>query len=356
MFPFQSRERSAMSGKQPLLEVKGLKTYFFTEDGVVKAVDGVDFEIYPGEVLGLVGESGCGKSVTSVSIMRLVSPPGKIIEGEILFEGEDLLIVPEAEMMRVRGNRISMIFQQPQSALNPVFRAGDQISEVLNIHQDFGKEAGRNRAVELLKMVGIPDAERRADSFPHELSGGMAQRVMIAMALACVPDLLIADEPTTALDVTIQAQILDLMRNLREKFGSAVMLITHDLGVIAEMADRVAVMYAGEIVEQTGAQTLFDHPLHPYTKGLIGSIPVLGRVRDRLDVIPGNVPNLVNLPSGCRFAPRCLARLEHHLSICTDQRPNLIDVDSAHKVRCWLFEDAENHVAPLRAGGKSSKR
>ena len=342
--------------KQPLLEVKGLKTYFFTEDGVVKAVDGVDFEIYPGEVLGLVGESGCGKSVTSVSIMRLVSPPGKIIEGEILFEGENLLTVPEAEMMRVRGNRISMIFQQPQSALNPVFRAGDQISEVLNIHQDFGKEAGRNRAVELLKMVGIPDAERRADSFPHELSGGMAQRVMIAMALACVPDLLIADEPTTALDVTIQAQILDLMRDLREKFGSAVMLITHDLGVIAEMADRVAVMYAGEIVEQTGAQTLFDSPLHPYTKGLIGSIPVLGRVRDRLDVIPGNVPNLVNLPSGCRFAPRCLARLEHRLSICTDQRPNLIDVDSAHKVRCWLFEDAENHVAPLRAGGKSSKR
>jgi oligopeptide/dipeptide ABC transporter ATP-binding protein len=342
--------------KQPLLDVKGLKTYFYTEDGVVKAVDGVDFEIYPGEVLGLVGESGCGKSVTSVSIMRLVSPPGKIIEGKILFEGEDLLTVPEAEMMRVRGNRISMIFQQPQSALNPVFRAGDQISEVLNIHQDFGKEAGRNRAVELLKMVGIPDAERRADSFPHELSGGMAQRVMIAMALACVPDLLIADEPTTALDVTIQAQILDLMRDLREKFGSAVMLITHDLGVIAEMADRVAVMYAGEIVEQTGAQTLFDSPLHPYTKGLIGSIPVLGRVRDRLDVIPGNVPNLVNLPVGCRFAPRCLARLEHQLSICTDQRPNLIDVDSAHKVRCWLFEDAENHVAPLRAGEKSSKR
>jgi len=345
-----------MSSKQPLLEVKGLKTYFYTEDGVVKAVDGVDFEIYPGEVLGLVGESGCGKSVTSVSIMRLVSPPGKIIEGKILFEGEDLLTVPEAEMMRVRGNRISMIFQQPQSALNPVFRAGDQISEVLNIHQDFGKEAGRNRAVELLKMVGIPDAERRADSFPHELSGGMAQRVMIAMALACVPDLLIADEPTTALDVTIQAQILDLMRDLRGKFGSAVMLITHDLGVIAEMADRVAVMYAGEIVEQTGAQTLFDSPLHPYTKGLIGSIPVLGRVRDRLDVIPGNVPNLVNLPVGCRFAPRCLARLEHHLSICTDQRPNLIDVNSAHKVRCWLYEDAENHVAPLRAGGKSSKR
>jgi oligopeptide/dipeptide ABC transporter ATP-binding protein len=322
----------------------------------VKAVDGVDFEVLPGEVLGIVGESGCGKSVTSVSIMRLVSPPGKIVEGEILFEGENLLNIPEEEMMRVRGNRISMIFQQPQSALNPVFRAGDQIAEVLDIHQSFGKEAGRNRAIELLKMVGIPEAERRADSYPHELSGGMAQRVMIAMALACVPDLLIADEPTTALDVTIQAQILDLMRDLREKFGTAVILITHDLGVIAEMADRVAVMYAGEIVEQTGAQKLFDDPFHPYTKGLIGSIPVLGRVRERLDVIPGNVPNLVNLPVGCRFAPRCVARLEHHLSICTDQRPNLIDINSEHKVRCWLYEDAENHVAPLRVGGKSSKR
>jgi oligopeptide/dipeptide ABC transporter ATP-binding protein len=345
-----------MSGTQPLLEVKGLKTYFFTEDGVVKAVDGVDFEVFPGEVLGIVGESGCGKSVTSVSIMRLVSPPGKVLEGEILFEGEDLLKVPETEMMRVRGNRISMIFQQPQTALNPVFRAGDQISEVLNIHQDFGKEAGRKRSVELLKLVGIPDAERRADSFPHELSGGMAQRVMIAMALACVPDLLIADEPTTALDVTIQAQILDLMRDLRTKFGSAVILITHDLGVIAEMADRIAVMYAGEIVEQASAKELFDEPLHPYTKGLIGSIPVLGKVRERLDVIPGSVPNLINLPPGCRFAPRCQARIEHHLSICTEQRPTLTHVSSEHKVRCWLFEDADNHVAPMRAGGKSSKR
>jgi oligopeptide/dipeptide ABC transporter ATP-binding protein len=345
-----------MNGTQPLLEVKGLKTYFFTEDGVVKAVDGVDFEVYPGEVLGIVGESGCGKSVTSVSIMRLVSPPGKILEGEILFEGEDLLKVPETEMMRVRGNRISMIFQQPQTALNPVFRAGDQIGEVLNIHQDFGKEAGRKRSIELLKLVGIPDAERRADSFPHELSGGMAQRVMIAMALACVPDLLIADEPTTALDVTIQAQILDLMRDLQTKFGSAVILITHDLGVIAEMADRIAVMYAGEFVEQASAKALFDEPMHPYTKGLIGSIPVLGKVRDRLDVIPGSVPNLVNLPAGCRFAPRCQARIEHHLSICTEKRPELMDTSSEHKVRCWLYEDADNHVAPLRAGGKSSIR
>ncbi|HZM21249.1 MAG TPA: ABC transporter ATP-binding protein, partial [Anaerolineales bacterium] len=236
---------------QPLLEVRNLKTYFYTEDGVVKAVDGVDIEVYPGEVLGIVGESGCGKSVTSLSVMRLIGQPGKIIEGEILYEGRDLLKLSDNEMMKMRGNRISMIFQQPQTSLNPVFRVGEQISEVLNVHQDFGREAGKKRAVELLKLVGIPDAERRAEAFPHELSGGMAQRVMIAMALACVPDLLIADEPTTALDVTIQAQILDLMRNLRSQLGSAVILITHDLGVIAEMANRVAVMYAGEVVEQT---------------------------------------------------------------------------------------------------------
>jgi oligopeptide/dipeptide ABC transporter ATP-binding protein len=341
-----------MNGKQPLLEVKGLRTYFFTDDGVVKAVDGVDFEVYPGEVLGIVGESGCGKSVTSISIMRLVSLPGKIMEGEILFEGTDLLKIPEAEMMRVRGNRISMIFQQPQTALNPVFRAGDQISEVLNIHQDFGREAARQRSIDLLKLVGIPDAERRVDSYPHELSGGMAQRVMIAMALACVPDLLIADEPTTALDVTIQAQILDLMRDLREKFGSAVILITHDLGVIAEMADRVAVMYAGEIVEQASVKRLFEQPLHPYTKGLIGSIPVLGKVRDRLDVIPGNVPNLVNLPPGCRFAARCVARVDHQLNICTQKRPELEEISPDHKIRCWLYQDSDNHAAPLRADGK----
>ncbi len=336
--------------QKPLLEVRNLKTYFYTEDGVVKAVDGVDFYIYPGEVLGIVGESGCGKSITSLSIMRLISAPGKIVDGEILFEGKDLVKASEEEMMQVRGNRISMIFQQPQSALNPVFRAGDQISEVLNIHQDFGKEAGQKRAVELLKLVGIPEPERRADSFPHELSGGMAQRVMIAMALACVPDLLIADEPTTALDVTIQAQILDLMRDLRTQMGSAVVLITHDLGVIAEMADRVAVMYAGEIVEESPVAALFDEHLHPYTKGLIGSIPVLGEVREKLDVIPGSVPNLVNLPPGCRFAPRCQARVQYNLSVCTEKRPSLIQVESDHKVRCFLYEDAPefNHVGPLK--------
>lgn len=333
---------------KPLLEIRNLKTYFFTEDGVVKAVDGVDIEVYPGEVLGLVGESGCGKSVTSLSVMRLIGQPGKIVNGEILFDGKDLLKLPEVEMMAVRGNRISMIFQQPQTSLNPVFRVGDQIGEVLNIHQSFGKEAARKRAVELLKLVGIPEAERRAESFPHELSGGMAQRVMIAMALACVPDLLIADEPTTALDVTIQAQILDLMRNMRTQFGTTVILITHDLGVIAEMADRVAVMYAGQIVEQTDVRTLFKQPLHPYTIGLIGSTPVLGRVRDKLDVIPGNVPNLVNLPVGCRFAPRCQARVNHGLSVCTEKEPDLIQIAEGHKIRCWLYQDSDHHDAPLK--------
>jgi oligopeptide/dipeptide ABC transporter ATP-binding protein len=339
-----------MTAQKPLLEVKNLKTYFFTEDGVVHSVDGVDFKIYPGEVLGIVGESGCGKSVTSLSIMRLISPPGRIVEGEILFDDKNLVQASEEEMMQVRGNRISMIFQQPQSALNPVFRAGDQISEVLNIHQDFGTEAGRERAVELLKLVGIPEPERRADSFPHELSGGMAQRVMIAMALACVPDLLIADEPTTALDVTIQAQILDLMRDMRERLGSALILITHDLGVIAEMAHRVAVMYAGEIVEESPVTNLFDTPLHPYTKGLIGSIPVLGDVRERLDVIPGSVPNLIDLPAGCRFAPRCRARVEHNLTICTEKHPTLNEISEGHKVRCWLYQDAEGYSAPMKSG------
>ena len=343
----------ATNNQTPLLEVRNLKTYFYTEDGVVHAVDGVDFYVNSGEVLGIVGESGCGKSVTSLSIMRLISQPGKIEAGEIFFEGKDLVKATEEEMMKIRGNRVSMIFQQPQSALNPVFRAGDQISEVLNIHQDFGKEAGRKRAVELLKLVGIPEPESRAQSFPHELSGGMAQRVMIAMALACVPDLLIADEPTTALDVTIQAQILDLMRDMRTQLGSAMILITHDLGVIAEMADRVAVMYAGEIVEQSPVASLFDEPLHPYTKGLIGSIPILGEVRERLDVIPGSVPNLVNLPTGCRFAPRCMARVEHNLSICADKRPELVEVYEGHKVRCWLYQDSGQHVAPIKLEDKS---
>jgi oligopeptide/dipeptide ABC transporter ATP-binding protein len=337
-----------MNNNKPLLEVKNLKTYFYTEDGVVRAVDGVSFEVYPGEVLGLVGESGCGKSVTSLSIMRLISKPGRIDEGGIFLDGENLLELPEDEMIKVRGNRISMIFQQPQTALNPVFKVGDQLAEVLDVHQDLGKDAGWKRAVALLKMVGVPDPERRAEAYPHELSGGMAQRVMIAMALACVPELLIADEPTTALDVTIQAQILDLMRDLRREMGTSVILITHDLGVVAEMAERVAVMYAGEIVEQTDVNTLFDQPLHPYTQGLIGSIPILGEIKERLDVIPGSVPNLVNLPPGCRFAPRCQARFKYACTICAEVKPELEEVKPGHLVRCWLYQDAEGHVAPLK--------
>jgi len=321
-----------------MLEVRGLKTYFFTEDGVVKAVDGVDLHVNRGEVLGLVGESGCGKSVTSFSIMRLVGIPGKIVEGEILFDGRSILELPESEMTHLRGNRISMIFQQPTSCLNPVFKVADQISEVLDIHQSLGKEKGWARAIELLKMVGISEAEKRADSYPHELSGGMAQRVMIAMALACVPELLIADEPTTALDVTIQAQILDLMRDLRSKMDTAIILITHDLGIVAEMCERVAIMYAGRIVEESDVETIFAEPKHPYTLGLIGSVPVLGLVKDKLDVIPGSVPNLVNLPPGCQFAPRCRARIEHNLEICTKEEPQLKPIAPGHTVRCWLYQ------------------
>jgi peptide/nickel transport system ATP-binding protein len=334
--------------KDTLLEVHNLKTYFYTEDGVVKAVDGVDFTVGRGEVLGLVGESGCGKSVTSLSIMRLIGIPGKVVEGTILFEGRNLLELSESEMVHMRGNRMSMIFQQPQSSLNPVFKIGDQVGEVLQIHQSMGKEESWNKAVELLRLVGIPDPESKAHSYPHEVSGGQAQRVMIAMALALNPQLLIADEPTTALDVTIQAQILDLMRDLRTRMDTAVILITHDLGVISEMADRVAVMYAGRIVEQADIRTLFAHPLHPYTQGLMASIPILGTVKETLDVIPGSVPNLVNLPPGCQFAPRCRSRMEYQLTICTQVEPQLLPIEPEHFCRCWLYQDYEGHNAPLK--------
>ncbi len=334
--------------EKPLLEVHNLKTYFFTEDGVVKAVDGVDIWARRGEILGLVGESGCGKSVTSLSILGLITSPGKVVEGEILFAGRDLLKLSESEMVKMRGNRISMIFQQPQSSLNPVFRVGDQVAEVLQIHERLSKDEAWSRAVDLLRKVGIPDAEKRARAYPHEISGGQAQRVMIAMALALNPQLLIADEPTTALDVTIQAQILDLMRNLRTNMDTAVILITHDLGVIAEMADRVAVMYAGRIVEQSDVKSLFKHPLHPYTQGLIASIPILGTVKDVLEVIPGNVPNLVNLPPGCKFASRCLAMTENNLSICKQVEPQLLTITPGHLSRCWLYQDGEGHQAPLK--------
>jgi oligopeptide/dipeptide ABC transporter ATP-binding protein len=342
-------EKTKMQETQtPLLDIKGLKTYFFTDDGVVKAVDGVNLHIYAGEVLGLVGESGCGKSVTSFSVMRLVDAPGKIVEGEILFEDRDLLKLDDKAMQEVRGNHISMIFQQPQTSLNPVYTIGDQIVEVIRIHSNMTKRDAWNRAVELLSLVGIAEAEKKAKAYPHEMSGGQAQRVMIAMALALNPQILIADEPTTALDVTIQAQILDLMRGLRSKINTAVILITHDLGVIAEMADRVAVMYAGQIIEESDVNTIFEQPFHPYTKGLIASVPVLGDTKDELDTIPGNVPNLINLPVGCRFASRCVSREEYSLAICNNRDPELINVKTNHSVRCWLYQDGENHKAPLK--------
>ena len=340
--------RPAIQTGDTILEVRDLKTYFFTEDGVVKAVDGVDFTVKAGEVLGLVGESGCGKSVSSFSILRLVGVPGRIVAGEILFEGEDILKLSKDEMVKMRGDRISMIFQQPQSSLNPVFRVGEQVAEVLQLHKGIKKQDAWKRAVELLTLVGIPDPEKKAYAYPHELSGGQAQRVMIAMALALSPKLLIADEPTTALDVTIQAQILGLISELREKTDTAVILITHDLGIIAEMADRVAVMYAGEIVEYADVEPIFDKPLHPYTQGLIGSIPVLGKVVDRLEVIPGLVPNLIDLPPGCRFEPRCLLREKYGLEVCARRKPELVEVAKDHTVRCWLYADSEEHRAPLK--------
>ncbi|MCC6455259.1 MAG: ABC transporter ATP-binding protein [Caldilineaceae bacterium] len=325
---------------QPLLEVKGLKTYFYTEDGVVQAINGVDFAIRPGEVMGLVGESGSGKSVTSLSIMRLLSASGKIVSGEILLGGHDLVTMPEDELVQLRGDEISMIFQQPASSLNPVFRIGDQIAETIMIHQDLSKQEAWQQAVEMLRKVGIPDAARRATAFPHEISGGQAQRVMIAMALSCLPKLLIADEPTTALDVTIQAQILDLMRKLRSETGTAILLITHDMGVIAEMCDSVAVMYAGQIVEYADVITLFDKPLHPYTEGLLAAIPVLGDVRESLAVIPGSVPNLIDLPPACKFAARC----PYVKDLCTETETRLIEVEPGHSVRCFMRDPATAHL------------
>ena len=320
---------------QPLLEVRGLKTYFFTEDGVVKAINGVDFAIRPGEVMGLVGESGSGKSVTSLSILRLLPSSGKVMEGEIRFDGIDLLKLPENEMRKLRGDKLSMVFQQPTSCLNPVFRIGEQISETIMVHQRISKREAWRQAVELLRKVGIPDAEKRAKAYPHEISGGQAQRVMIAMALSCQPRLLIADEPTTALDVTIQAQILDLMRMLRTETGTAILLITHDMGIVAEMCDRVAVMYAGQIVEYADVVRLFENPMHPYTEGLLAAIPVLGDVKKQLAVIPGSVPNLIELSPGCKFAPRC----PYAKPICAEEEPPLVEAEPHHPVRCYLRQE-----------------
>ena len=344
LVPTEARKPRHVRSSTPLLEVKGLRTSFYTRDGVVRAVDGIDFHVDRGEIMGLVGESGCGKSVTSLSLLRLIPSPGRIEAGQIIFDGRNLLDLSGEEMRKIRGDRISMIFQQPTSSLNPVWDVGRQIAEVLELHRNMKGKAARARALDLLKMVGIPDPQRRLDSYPHEMSGGMAQRVMIAMALACEPELLIADEPTTALDVTIQAQILDLIRGLREQTGTAVILITHDLGVVAEMCDRVAVMYAGEIVEQADTIPLFREPRHPYTRGLINSIPVLGETRDDLMVIPGNVPNLIDLPPACRFAPRCVTRTAENVVDSTEVHPNLLEVAPDHNVRCWLYHDRDGRT------------
>lgn len=318
-----------------LLEVKDLKTYFYTDSGVAKAVDGVTFSLDKGKTLGIAGESGCGKSVTSLSIMRLVDPAtGRNEGGSIVFDGQDLLTLPEKEMRKLRGNRISMIFQEPMTSLNPVFTIGDQISESLKLHKGLDKKAARDRAIELLELVGIPEAGKRVDEYPHQLSGGMRQRVMIAMALSGDPELLIADEPTTALDVTIQAQILQLLKDLQEKLHMSIIIITHDLGVIAEMADEVAVMYAGDIVEKAPTRALFDDPKHPYTIGLMNSIPDINDHVSRLRTLEGLVPSLYDMPSGCRFAPRC----QFCCPECEAHRINLTTLPDGRQVRCRRFE------------------
>ncbi len=322
-----------------LLEVRNLKTHFFTDEGVARAVDGVSFHIRPHHTLGLVGESGCGKSVTSLSIMRLIpQPPGRIVEGEILFEGTDLARLSEKEMRAIRGNEISMIFQEPMSSLNPVYTVGDQIVEAIVLHQKVSREEARKRAIEMLKRVGIPSPETRVDEYPHQLSGGQRQRVMIAMALSCNPALLIADEPTTALDVTIQAQILELLKGLQQDFGMAILLITHDLGVIAETAHRVVVMYAGIVVEEADVVPLFEDPKHPYTRGLLDSIPKLTRKTSRLATIPGTVPNPLEHVPGCPFANRC----SFVMDVCRVQMPRLAEVAPGHAVRCHLYPECSD--------------
>ena len=323
---------------EPLLRVEGLRTHFFVEAGVVKAVDGVSFDVRRGEVLGLVGESGCGKTVTSLSIAGLVDPPGRIVDGSVRFDGIELAGAPERVLNSVRGSRVAMIFQQPRASLDPVMSVGRQIGQALKSGAAMDRAARRRRAVELLDRVGISDPARRVREYPHQLSGGMAQRVMIAIALAGEPDLLIADEPTTALDVTVQAQILELLSELQAANGMAVILITHDLGVVAEIADRAAVMYAGRIVEECAVSELYDDPLHPYTVGLMESRPAAAASKSRLRVIPGSVPVPLDLPTGCSFAPRCDARTAAGLTVCTEQAPEPVSPRDGHRVRCWLHE------------------
>jgi peptide/nickel transport system ATP-binding protein/oligopeptide transport system ATP-binding protein len=322
--------------KKPLLEVRDLTVHFLTEEGVIRAVESVSFEIFPGEILGLVGESGCGKSVTGLSLLKLIPiPPGRIVSGDILFDGRNLLNLEEKEMEKVRGNDISMIFQEPMTSLNPVFTIGDQIVEAILLHQGLDKTEARRRAIEMLARVKIPSPEKLIDSYPHQLSGGMRQRAMIAMALSCQPKLLIADEPTTALDVTIQAEVLQLLKEIQQEMGMSVMLITHDLGVISEIADRVAVMYAGRVFEYGPLEAVFGKMRNPYTHGLMNSIPQLTEKKNRLNAIPGQVPDAMRLPAGCKFHPRCYLMIED----CKKEEPRLFQVNGDHFSRCIRWKE-----------------
>lgn len=369
MLPIQNYEGETIEN-EPLLAIKNLKTYFYTYEGVVKALEETSFNIWKGETFGLIGETGCGKSVTALSVMGLIPhPPGKIMSGTILFKGQDLLKKTEKEMQKIRGNEISMIFQEPMTALNPVYSVGQQIAEVIMLHEIFPEAKEKipwyklwkkrkqkkliqqkafQKAIETLDMVKISDPKKVAKQYPHELSGGMRQRVMIAMMLACNPDLLIADEPTTALDVTVQAQILDLMKDLQHRIGSSIWLITHNLGIIAEMCDRVGVMYAGYIVEIGTTEKIFENPDHPYTRGLMRAIPKITEERRRLDIIPGTVPNLIEPPTGCRFHPRCRYRTD----VCKDCEPALREVETDHSVACHHYETVKYSVASKEEDGK----
>lgn len=337
-----------------LLDVRNLRTYFHTDNGEARSVDGVSFSIDKGEVLGIVGESGCGKSVTSLSIMRLIpQPPGEIMaNSSISFRDEEIVTASDKRMREIRGNDIAMIFQEPMTSLNPVFPIGEQIAEALRLHRKLKKNDARKVAIDMLRLVGIPDPEERVDHFPHQLSGGQRQRVMIAIALSCEPDLLIADEPTTALDVTIQAQILELLADLRNRLGMAIMLITHDLGVVAEVCDRVVVMYAGEVVEEGPVSEIFANPRHPYTQGLMQAIPRLGERKERLAVIPGMVPSATNWPIGCRFHARC----PYGFDVCVKDHPELFRVDAHHYSRCWLEQYPERRAEVDAQGGYATLR
>lgn len=322
-----------IKSNETIFQIRGLKTQFFTSKGIVPAVDGVDITVKRGEAVGLVGESGCGKSMTAMSVMQLLKYPGRVVEGEILVDGEDLLKKTKKEMDEIRGNKVSMIFQEPMTSLNPVYTIGKQVSEAILTHEKVSKEEAKQRAIEIFRKVGIPEPEKRYNVYPHQLSGGLRQRVMIGMAMVCNPMLMIADEPTTALDVTIEAQILYLMNQLQKEQGTAIVMITHNLGVVAESCDYVYVMYAGKIMEEAPVKELFNNPMHPYTFGLMNSIPKMTESKEHLYTIPGLVPNLLHLPQGCRFCPRC----DKAMKICTMYQPDLYETEDGHKVRCFLY-------------------